>query len=216
MYDIGLPSGRTLFRLQVGPGTRCSPRHGIPFNSRTEGSKQVWMTGRATRARLYVQAERLLKLGRLAQEAQGAMAAGAAGSQGDKGGGGGAPPGGSRVPWYVMTSPFTHDATVAYFAQHAHFGLDPADVTFFQQGWLPCFDDHRKILMASRSAVATAPDGNGGLYAALHAAGCLDDMVGCGWAAAAHAAYHTTDTAFLPSLHALCHARSSRNPPQYK
>ena len=30
--------------------------------------------------------------------------------------------------------------------------------------------------MQSRHEVATAPDGNGGLYAALHAKGCLDDM----------------------------------------
>lgn len=57
MYDIGLPSGRTLFRLH---------------------------------------AERLVKLGRMAAaqaEAQGHQVQ-------------------VRIPWYIMTSPFTHDATV--------------------------------------------------------------------------------------------------------
>lgn len=57
MYDIGLPSGRTLFRLH---------------------------------------AERLLKLGRMA-----AAQAQAQGQQVQV-----------RIPWYIMTSPFTHDATV--------------------------------------------------------------------------------------------------------
>ena len=102
MYDLGLPSGRTLFRLQ---------------------------------------AERLLKLGRLA------------------GRGGGY----ARVPWYIMTSPSTHAATVRYFTESGFFGLNPTDVTFFQQGWLPCFDNHGKIIMQSRGEVATAGRGVGGV-----------------------------------------------------
>jgi UDP-N-acetylglucosamine/UDP-N-acetylgalactosamine diphosphorylase len=49
-------------------------------------------------------------------------------------------------------------------------------VTFFQQGDLPCFSEAGAILMKSRSEVATAPDGNGGVYQALHANGCVADM----------------------------------------
>ena len=118
MYDIGLPSGRTLFRLQ---------------------------------------AERLAKLMAMSSEEanQGAPV---------------------RVPWYIMTSPHTNAATEKYFQENEYFGLDKADVTFFQQGSLPCFTPEGKIIMESRSTMATAPEGNGGIYAALHASGVIDDM----------------------------------------
>jgi UDP-N-acetylglucosamine/UDP-N-acetylgalactosamine diphosphorylase len=75
-----------------------------------------------------------------------------------------------------MTSPHTHAATVEYFREKNHFGLPESEITFFQQGTLPCFDDDGKMIMKSRHEVATAPDGNGGLYAALHASGAIDDM----------------------------------------
>ena len=125
MYDVGLPSGRTLFRMQ---------------------------------------AERLLKLGREAAKA------GAPDDETAKT----IPP--ARIPWYIMTSPFTHDATKAHFEANAYFGLNSEDVTFFQQGWLPCFTEEGKIIMRTKCDVATAPDGNGGLYKALHEEGCLADM----------------------------------------
>ena len=35
------------------------------------------------------------------------------------------------------------------------------------QGMLPCVTAEGKIIMASAGAMATAPDGNGGMYAAL-------------------------------------------------
>ena len=128
MYDVGLPSGRSLFRLQ---------------------------------------AERLKKLAELAG-ARGSDESPTKPSADDP------PP--ASIPLYVMTSPFTHDATVAYFETHGHFGLAPSDVVFFKQGWLPCFTFDGKIIMASKSAVATAPDGNGGVYAALRENGCIADM----------------------------------------
>ena len=37
------------------------------------------------------------------------------------------------IPWYVMTSPATHSATVTFFQEHKHFGLAPDQVFFFQQ-----------------------------------------------------------------------------------
>ncbi|KAI8462664.1 MAG: nucleotide-diphospho-sugar transferase [Monoraphidium minutum] len=127
-YDIGLPSGKSLFQLQ---------------------------------------AERLLALQRLAAAAAG---------------GGGAP-----LRWFIMTSPFTHADTVAHFeAGGAHFeaggyfGLDPAQVTFFQQGFLPCMTEEGVVIMESGSKVAKAPDGNGGLYRALALSGALDQMKAAG------------------------------------
>ena len=111
MYDIGLPSGKSLFELQGA---------------------------------------RLAKLGELA---------------------------GAKPPvWYVMTSPFTHDATVAFFKSHDYFGLNARDVIFFKQGTLPCFTEDGEIILKSFDEVSEAPDGNGGIYAALAREGVIADM----------------------------------------
>ena len=35
------------------------------------------------------------------------------------------------------------------------------------QGMLPCVTEEGKVILASAGSLATAPDGNGGMYAAL-------------------------------------------------
>lgn len=84
---------------------------------------------------------------------------------------------GVTIPWYIMTSPLNHEATVAFFAQHAHFGLDPAAVRFFPQGVMPSFDKATaRILLAEPGVLATNPDGHGGAFRALRVSGALADM----------------------------------------
>ena len=112
MYNIGLPSGRTLFQMIV---------------------------------------ERLLRVKELAHAEK-------------------------NVPLYVMTSPINHDETVAFFESNQCFGMDRADIIFFQQGVLPCFDNHHKIILEGPGKVAVAPDGNGGIYPSLDKSGSLADM----------------------------------------
>jgi UDP-N-acetylglucosamine/UDP-N-acetylgalactosamine diphosphorylase len=68
---------------------------------------------------------------------------------------------------YVMTSPQTDTDTRAAFKDNNFYGLDPADVIFFQQGTLPCFTYEGKIIMETGSRVSSAPDGNGGIYHGL-------------------------------------------------
>ena len=73
-----------------------------------------------------------------------------------------------------MTSPMTHADTLADFAVHNYYGLEQDQIHFFQQGVLPCLsvvegdNEEVKFIMKSPSELATAPDGNGGIYKALH------------------------------------------------
>ncbi|KAF7722014.1 UDP-N-acetylglucosamine pyrophosphorylase [Apophysomyces ossiformis] len=100
-YDIGLPSGKSLFQLQ---------------------------------------AERILRLQDLARQYT--------------------KPGRTcTIPWYIMTSGPTHEATYAFFKKHRFFGLEENNVIFFEQG-----------------SVAMAPDGNGGIYAAIHNTGIIQSL----------------------------------------
>jgi len=81
------------------------------------------------------------------------------------------------VPWYIMTSPLNHDATVAFFDEHDFFGLGRDNVAFFQQGVMPSFDKASgKLLLAEKGKIATNPDGHGGALLALFKSGAIEDM----------------------------------------
>jgi UDP-N-acetylglucosamine/UDP-N-acetylgalactosamine diphosphorylase len=88
---------------------------------------------------------------------------------------------GKPLPFYVMTSPDNHDATVRFFDEHDRFGLD--HVRFFVQGQMPAVDrETGRILMADTWRLASSPDGHGGTLSALARPGerggpsCLDEM----------------------------------------
>lgn len=80
------------------------------------------------------------------------------------------------VPWYIMTSGPTRKPTEEYFEEHKFFGLCRDDVIIFEQGVLPCISNEGKILLESKSKVAVAPDGNGGIYQALLTSNVRTDM----------------------------------------
>jgi UDP-N-acetylglucosamine/UDP-N-acetylgalactosamine diphosphorylase len=84
---------------------------------------------------------------------------------------------GVTIPWFIMTSPLNHEATVAFFERHRFFGLGKENIMFLQQGVMPSFDMATgKILLAGPGEVATNPDGHGGAVAALHKSGALAEM----------------------------------------
>lgn len=116
-YNIGLPSGKSLFQLQ---------------------------------------GERIWKLQQLAKKAHSKEEV--------------------VIPWYIMTSGPTRKPTEAFFEEHKYFGLNRNNVVFFEQGTLPCISNEGKIMLESKSKVAVAPDGNGGLYQALINSGAVQDM----------------------------------------
>jgi UDP-N-acetylglucosamine/UDP-N-acetylgalactosamine diphosphorylase len=83
---------------------------------------------------------------------------------------------GTSIPYYIMTSSATHEETRRFFQEHHHFGLDPDDVSFFQQGSLPAVDDDGRILLDEKWRLTSSPDGHGGVLHALHRHGLLAVM----------------------------------------
>lgn len=84
------------------------------------------------------------------------------------------------IHWYIMTSPFTDEATRKFFESHKYFGLEPDQVTFFQQGTIPCISKDGRFILESPYKVAKSPDGNGGVYMALKYSRLLEDMASRG------------------------------------
>jgi UDP-N-acetylglucosamine/UDP-N-acetylgalactosamine diphosphorylase len=75
-----------------------------------------------------------------------------------------------------MTSHQNHDATEAFFREHAFFGLDASRVHFFRQGRMPAVNFEGKILLETRGSIALSPDGHGGSLRALERSGSLELM----------------------------------------
>ncbi|XP_015120681.1 UDP-N-acetylhexosamine pyrophosphorylase isoform X2 [Diachasma alloeum] len=116
MYDVGLPSRKTLFQLQ---------------------------------------AERIRRLESMAEETCGKRGV---------------------ITWYILTSEATDKTTNEFLNRHNYFGLEKENVKTFKQCMIPCYDFDGKILLDDKHKISRAPDGNGGLYRALHQSGVLDDM----------------------------------------
>jgi UDP-N-acetylglucosamine/UDP-N-acetylgalactosamine diphosphorylase len=83
---------------------------------------------------------------------------------------------GKPIAWYVMTSDINDAPTREFFKKHSHFGYDPANVFFFQQGMMPAFAMNGEMLLAEKDSLALSPDGHGGSLRALQKSGALADM----------------------------------------
>lgn len=80
------------------------------------------------------------------------------------------------LPIYIMTSSKTHERTVQFFAKNDYFGLAHDQIIFFQQGDEPSLDEDGKLILQTKSSIASSPDGNGGLFSALSRNGIIADM----------------------------------------
>jgi UDP-N-acetylglucosamine/UDP-N-acetylgalactosamine diphosphorylase len=83
---------------------------------------------------------------------------------------------GRTPPLYVMVGKHNEAQTRNFWEDNRYFGLKPEDVQFFAQGEMPALDDQGKLVMASKDALFTGPDGHGGVLQALHVEGMLKDM----------------------------------------
>jgi len=88
---------------------------------------------------------------------------------------------GASVPLFLMTSPATHEETIAYWTENHFLGLRPEDVRIFCQGTMPAVDSQTgKLLLQDKASLALSPDGHGGTIAALSKSGCLADAAARG------------------------------------
>jgi UDP-N-acetylglucosamine/UDP-N-acetylgalactosamine diphosphorylase len=104
---------------------------------------------------------------------------------------------GRAIPWYIMTSDINDEPTRAFFAKNNHFGYDPKDVFFFEQGMMPAFSMDGKLLLADKHSLALSPDGHGGSLRAIDRSGALADMKRRG---VEHLSYFQVDN---PIVHAI-------------
>jgi len=83
----------------------------------------------------------------------------------------------TTVPWYIMTSPANHEATLDFLDDRDYFGLRPGNIKVFPQAMMPALDMQTgKVLLASPSSLALSPNGHGGSLKALFTSGATADM----------------------------------------
>jgi UDP-N-acetylglucosamine/UDP-N-acetylgalactosamine diphosphorylase len=83
---------------------------------------------------------------------------------------------GKPLPFYVMTSQANDAETRAFFDRNNFFGLPSSEVCFFAQGMYPALWPDGRIVLEAPDRLFQAPDGHGGVLAALQRTGMLDDM----------------------------------------
>ena len=80
----------------------------------------------------------------------------------------------TAVPLLVMTSPATHAKRWNTWMPTTASACRPKDLFVFCQGTMPAVDAHTgKLLLAEKDSLAIAPDGHGGMLAALRKSGAL-------------------------------------------
>jgi UDP-N-acetylglucosamine/UDP-N-acetylgalactosamine diphosphorylase len=117
-----------------------------------DGPKGLFPAGAVSGRSLYqIHIERQLALGRRYQD--------------------GVPP-----PLYIMTSDANHQQTLEFLERHDRFGFPGDRLRVFQQGLAPAVDEQGRLLLEAPDRLVLAPNGNGGLFAALEQSGALEHM----------------------------------------
>ncbi len=83
----------------------------------------------------------------------------------------------ARIPFLVMTSPATDEATRLFFKRRNYFRLPPQDVWFFCQGTMPAVDlASGRLLLDAPGHLSLSPNGHGGTITGLADSGLLDRL----------------------------------------
>ncbi len=80
---------------------------------------------------------------------------------------------GTFVPLFVMTSEKNDEQTRAFLKEMKYFGYNEEYVHFFIQDMAPAVDMNGNILLEEKGRIATSPNGNGGWFSSMAAAGFL-------------------------------------------
>lgn len=80
------------------------------------------------------------------------------------------------IPLYIMTSISNKKETVDFFEEHQYFGYDKSYIKFFIQEMVPTVNFEGRVLMASNTELAMAPNGNGGWFSSMVLDGMLEDV----------------------------------------
>ena len=83
---------------------------------------------------------------------------------------------GHSVPFILMTSPSTHEASVEFFNDKNLFGLSPTQFHIFQQETVPTTDLHGKVLLKRPGQILENPNGHGGSIDGLMSSGILNTL----------------------------------------
>jgi UDP-N-acetylglucosamine/UDP-N-acetylgalactosamine diphosphorylase len=73
---------------------------------------------------------------------------------------------GTTIPWLILAGPENRRETENFFSERDFFGLK--EVHIFNQGRLPLMDRDGKLILSTRTSIATHSDGDGGLLLALN------------------------------------------------
>lgn len=87
---------------------------------------------------------------------------------------------GVSVPLYIMTSEKNDAETRAFFEAHSFFGYDASYIRFFVQEMAPAVDYDGKLLQEDTDRISTSPNGNGGWFASMEAAGLMPELAARG------------------------------------
>jgi UDP-N-acetylglucosamine/UDP-N-acetylgalactosamine diphosphorylase len=87
---------------------------------------------------------------------------------------------GKPVPWVILVSPSTEEATRSYIRRRGLPGVEPASVRLVCQGTLPVLDDDGRLLLEAEDRIALSPDGHGGVLRALRLSGTMAWLVNLG------------------------------------
>ncbi len=81
-----------------------------------------------------------------------------------------------KVRWYIMTSEENDNVTKNFFEKNNYFDYGKENIKFFKQAELPLLNINGKILLSDKDKIFMSPNGNGGVFDALHKENIISEL----------------------------------------